>query len=161
MPLLVNLHHLGRQEVVLQGELPVAELDIETFDELIRLEQPLRYELEVEKLDQQLLVRGELGLVLQCQCVRCLKPVMHVVRLADWVCYVPLTGEDGAAVEGDCVDLTPQVREDILLAFPQHPLCAPECPGLRPADRGTANTRSAAAGTERPSVWSKLDKLRL
>ena len=161
MPLLVNLHHLSRHEVVLQGELPVGELDIETFDELIRLGQPLRYDLVVEKLDQQLLVRGELELVLQCQCVRCLKPVAQVVRLSDWVCYVPLRGEDGAAVEGDCVDLTPHAREDILLAFPQHPLCAPECPGLRPANRGKANTRSSGAGTECPSVWSKLDKLRL
>jgi uncharacterized protein len=161
MPLLVNLHHLARHELVLQGELPVAELDIETFDEVIRLEQPLRYELEVEQLDQQLLVRGTLELILQCECVRCLKPVAYPLRLEDWICHVPLQGEEAAAVESDCVDLTPYVREDILLAFPQHPLCQPECPGLSPADRGRASTQSGAEGTECSSVWSELDKLRL
>ncbi len=161
MPLLVNLHHLARHSVLLEGELPLSELDIETFDELIRLEQPLRFKLEVEVLGHELLVRGTLHLTLKCQCVRCLKPFGHRLRLDDWVCCVPLTGEEQVAVTGDCVDLTPFVREDILLAFPQHPLCEPECPGLVPADRGKANTQRGAEGTECPSVWSKLDKLKL
>lgn len=161
MPVRVNLHHLERHEAVLTGELPLAELDIETLDPLVRLEKPLRYDVVVEKLEQQLLVRGELELVIRCQCVRCLKSFEHFLRLADWVCYVPLTGEDAVAVEADCVDLTPFVREDILLAFPQHPLCAPECPGLAPADLKKARTRSGESPLASPSAWAELDKLKL
>jgi uncharacterized protein len=161
MPLLVNLHHLTRHIVELEGEMPVHELEIETLDLLIRLEKPLRYKLEAEKLEHELLVRGALHLSLQCQCVRCLKPFRHLLRLDDWVCCLPLAGEEAVAVAGDCVDLTPFLREDILLAFPQHPLCEPECPGLAPADRGKASTQRGAEGTECPSVWSKLDKLKL
>jgi uncharacterized protein len=161
MSLLVNLHHLARHAVVLEGEMPVGELDIETLDALIRLEKPLRFKLEVEKLEHELLVRGKLHLTLQCQCGRCLKPFGHALRLDDWVCCVPLAGPEAVAPVGDCVDLTPFVREDILLAFPQHPLCNPECPGLLPADRVKASTQRGAEGTECPSVWSKLDKLEL
>jgi uncharacterized protein len=161
MPLRVNLHHLERHEVVLAGELPLAELDIETLDALIEVGGPLRYNVSVEKLEQQLLVRGELELVLQCQCVRCLKSFAHVLRLADWVAYVPLAGEDAAAVEADCVDLTPYVREDILLAFPQHPLCAPECPGLTAAGLEKANTQRGEGPLASSSAWAELDKLKL
>lgn len=161
MPLRVNLHHLARRAVTLQGELPVALLDIETLDEMIRLGGPLHYHMTVEKLTDQLLVRGQLMLELDCVCVRCLRPFCHRLRLSKWMCPVPLTGPEQALVQEDCVDLTPYVREDILLAFPQHPLCSPGCPGLELADRGKANTQRGAKGAECPSVWSKLDELRL
>ena len=42
------------------GELPVADLDLDTRDEMIRVQQPLRYDLEVQQLDDSLLVRGKL-----------------------------------------------------------------------------------------------------
>jgi len=161
MPLRVNLHHLADHEVVLEGKLPVAELDIETLDPLVRLGRPLRHKLTVEQLEQQLLVRGELELVLECECVRCLKPFPHVLRLEDWVACVPLAGEDTAPVEADCVDLTPFVREDILLAFPQHPLCRPDCPGLAAADLEKANTQSGEGPGAASAAWAELDKLKL
>ena len=41
MPLVVNLRHLEAHGVHLAGELPVAELDIETLDKVMRLAQPL------------------------------------------------------------------------------------------------------------------------
>jgi uncharacterized metal-binding protein YceD (DUF177 family) len=53
--------------------------------------------------------------------------------------------------------LTPFVREDILLDFPQHPLCKPDCAGLnsKPARKFKAAEKPA------PDVWAKLDKLKL
>ena len=39
-------------------------------------------------------------------------------------------GDDKALVVNDCLDLTPYVREDILLALPLHPLCGSDCGGL-------------------------------
>lgn len=160
MALRVNLRHLERQAVSLEGELPPAELDVETRDTLIRLERPLCYELTVEKLEQQLLVRGTLELELDCDCVRCLKPFVHRLRLADWAACLPLTEEDAVAVEGDCVDLTPWVREDILLAFPQHPLCKPECPGLAAGDLEQTNTQCGPRRAAASSDWAELDKLK-
>jgi len=161
MPLLINLRHLERHETVLRGELAAAELEIETLDPLIRVSQPLRYDCQAELLDNGLLLRGTLELALDCDCVRCLKPVVHVVRLTDWTCLVPLTGEEAVAREGDFVDLTPLIREDILLAFPQHPLCEPECPGLTQADRGKAKNQSGTTAARSSSAWSTLDKLEL
>ncbi len=159
MPLLVNLRHLADQNLALSGALPASELDIETRDEVICLEQPLFYELEVQKLDKNLLVRGRLRLTLNCECVRCLKPFLHRLELTAWTCHIPLAGEERAPIVSDCVDLTPYVREDILLGFPQHPLCNTECRGLEKTDAGKAkHSRASQAGT---ATWAELDKLKL
>jgi len=161
MSLAVNLRHLAAHSLRLQGELPAAELDIETRDEMIAFTDPVVYELEVEQLEGGLLVQGELHLRLQCQCVRCLKPFVHRVELNPWTCHVPLRDEDAAPVVNDRVDLTPFVREDILLAFPQHPLCEPECRGLPIGEPGHPRNSAAAGPTEASSpAWAELNKLK-
>jgi uncharacterized protein len=160
MSLSVNLRHLEAHDLRLQGELPVKDLDIETRDDMIALADPLRYDLEVELLDGGILAQGELHLRLDCKCVRCLKPFDHRLDLEPWTCHVPLRDEDAAPVVNDRVDLTPFVREDILLALPQHPLCEPDCQGLPIADLGQAS-KSAAGPTEASSqTWAELNKLK-
>ena len=161
MSLVVNLRHLAKHNVVLQGELPVRGLDIDTRDEVIRVAQPLRYDAEVQKLDQSLLLRGALHLTLDCQCVRCLKPFQHPLVIENWICHVPLDGEDAAPVRNDCVDLTPYVREDILLELPRHPLCGPECRGLQRPSSVKAKKSGAGLTGKDSSAWAELDKLEL
>lgn len=157
MPLIVNLRHLEEHNLWLRGELLMDELDMETGDEMIRVGRPLRYDIEVQKLDGGLLVRGSLRLTLKCRCVRCLKPFAREVELKAWTCHLPFEGEDRVAVVNDCVDLTPFAREDILLAFPQHPLCKPDCGGLK-TKIGKARKNADAVA---PSAWAELDKLKL
>jgi len=159
MPLLFNIRHLEDKDLHLKGELPVAELDMGTQDEVIHLTQPLSYDLRVEKLDKGILVQGSLRLPLACECVRCLKPFQQQLALDAWTCHLPLESEEKVEVTNDVVDLTPHIREDILLSFPQHPLCEPEC-------RGLAHSKGAESGSEREpkltsSAWAELDKLKL
>ena len=162
MPLAVNLCHLEAHNVRLEGRLPVKDLDIDPHDEVIRVCHPLEHDLEVQKLEDGLLVQGHLHLILECQCVRCLKRFQHHLELDNWTCHLPLQGEDGVAVLNDCVDLTPYVREDILLEFPRHPLCNAECRGLPGMSVGKSRNIS---GTGKPDVgspaWGELNKLKL
>jgi len=162
MPLLVNLRHLEAHELKLKGELPVKELDLDLRDDLIRAEKPLRYDLEVQKLGDELLVQGRLLLPLRCECVRCLKPFQLPFKLEKWTQLLPLAGEEKVSVAGDCVDLTPLIREDILLEFPQHPLCETNCRGLPQTSIGKVKKPSGAGQYgEKPSAWAALDKLKL
>lgn len=161
MAVLINLRHLERNNVRLEGELPAAELDMEGVDELIHVEGPLRYELEAQKLEEGILVQGSLELTLKCECVRCLKAFSHRMELTDWACHLPLEGEDKVLVSNDCVDLTPYMREDILLEFPRHPLCKPECSGLsKKAIVKTKKTGGAGQTKEISSAWAELNKLK-
>jgi uncharacterized metal-binding protein YceD (DUF177 family) len=161
MPLLVNLRHLESDSIRLKGELPVAELDVDARDEVIRANQPLQYDLELEKMEEGLLVQGHLRLALDCQCVRCLKSFQYQVDLPHWAVHLPLGGEDPVSVVNDCVDLTPWVREDILLDFPRHPLCNADCRGLPGISPGKGKNASGASPKQDGSApWSELNKLK-
>jgi uncharacterized protein len=161
MSLSINLRHLESHEIRLKGELPVSEMDLDIQDEMIRLEKPLEYDLEVQRLERALLVQGRLRLPLQCQCVRCLKPFEYKLELKDWTVHIPFQGEERVEVVNDCVDLTPQVREDILLEFPQHPLCKTDCGGLPKADLARAKKGSTVGQSGESSAWAELDRLKL
>jgi uncharacterized protein len=162
MPLQINLRHLDAHNVRLEGELPLSELDIDPRDEVIRLAGPLEYQLEVQKLEGGLLVQGRLRLALECKCVRCLKRFRRQLDLKEWTSHLPLQGEETVEVNNDCVDLTPHLREDILLEFPQHPLCDPECRGLPKMFLGEAkNTSSTGQPAAGSPAWEKLNKLKL
>jgi uncharacterized protein len=160
MPLIVNLRHLEKRNLTLAGELSPTELEVDDRDEMIQAKQPLHYRLEVQMLDQSLLVRGKLSITLDCQCVRCLKPFKHKLLLPDFAAHLPLAGEEAITVSGDCVDLTPILREDTLLEFPQHPLCKPGCGGFATRKTGKKKT-TAHPETDKPSsAWAELDKLK-
>jgi len=159
MPIAVNLRHLEAHDVQLKGELPAEELDLDTRDEMLEAHQPLKYDLEVQKLEQSLLIQGSLQLMLDCKCVRCLKPFEYKLELDPWSAVLELQGEEAAPVVNDCVDLTPYVREDILLEFPQHPLCERECRGLpKPSVGKKQKTSNQNEGES--SAWAELNKLK-
>ena len=162
MPLIINLRHLEAHSLKLKGELPFEELDLDLRDDLVRAEKPLLYDLEAAQMEDGLLLQGRLRLPLQCLCVRCLKPFEFQLTLNQWAQLLPLAGEEKVSVVNDCVDLTPIVREDILLEFPQHPLCKTECSGLPKRLIGKVKKPSGAGQTkEQSSAWAALDKLKL
>ena len=161
MPITFNLRHLEKQNLHLVGELPADELDLAGVDEMIQVTQPLRYDLVVERLSDSVLVQGRLRCTLDCECVRCLQAFTRELDFSAWTCNLPLTGEDKVPINNDCVDLTPYVREDTLLAFPQHPLCDPDCPGLREPGRNLNESASVDhQASEACSAWAELNKLK-
>ncbi len=155
-----NIRHLDENTLTLKDELTLEELDIETLDVVIHVNQPLAYDLEVQRLSRGVLVRGILKLTLDCECVRCLKSHQQQVVLENWTCHLPLEGEDKVEIINDLVDLTPFIREDIVLAFPQHPLCEPGCKGLSSPYKDVQQ-----GGVRKPGVastaWAELNKLKL
>jgi uncharacterized metal-binding protein YceD (DUF177 family) len=162
MPLLINLVELKEKDLSLEGSLSAEELDLNTVDELIHTPLPLTYELEAEFLDDAVLVQGWWSLPLECECARCLKKFPLDLEATDWACHLPLLGEDRVPVQRDSVDLTPYLREDILLMLPQHPLCEPECSGLKNAPPGSGKKPNGAGQTDENSgAWAELNKLKL
>jgi len=150
----VNLRHLEEQSVSLDDAMTPDELEIGIEDNLVHVNEPLHYALEVQQMEDSLLVQGTLKLTLDCECARCLKPFHYQLNFDAWTAHIPLQGEEKAAIVNDVVDLTPYVREDIVLAFPQRPLCGPDCKGL---PGGDASEKSPL--TSNP--WAELNKLKL
>ena len=153
-----NVRHLEGQNLHLQDEISASEMDIDQLDELIHVRKPLHYELEVEKMERSILVQGRLDVKLDCECARCLKGFEYRLLLPGWACHLPLEGEEKVTISNDVVDLTPYIREDIVLAFPQHPLCKPDCKGLENPRKGSAADAQQSELTS--SAWSELNKLK-
>ncbi len=160
MPLVVDLRQLQTEPQELSGELPVADLMLDPLDPALHLTYPLAHDLTATLMDNAILVQGELRLPMECECVRCLKRFKFELELPDFAVHLPLAGEDAVPVVDDSVDLTPFLREDILLTLPQHPLCKPDCRGLSQLAAGGASgqTSQTNAGA---SAWAALNQLKL
>ena len=158
MPVTVNLRHLEDKNVELEGEVSPEELDFVKPDEMVQPNDPLKYNLEVEKNGTNLLVRGDLHMTLDCHCVRCLRPFKYEIELDPYDALVALEGDDRATVSNDLVDLMPYLREDVLLAFPQHPLCEADCNRLPELKNFRSSTTSVPG---QKSAWDELNKLKL
>jgi len=160
MSLKFNIRHLEQHNLTLDGELSIAELELESLDELIHFEEPVSYDLELQKLENAVLAQGALRLVLHCECARCLKPFDRTLALDHWASPPSLKREEKVDVSNDLVDSTPFIREHIVLSLPQQPLCEPECKGLQ-----NASKKLASGGLEKKdstsSTWAELNKLKL
>jgi uncharacterized protein len=161
MPVTVNIRKLEGAPISLEGEIPLEELEFVSNDEMVACSQPMRYGLEAELLDDAILVRGEILLPLDCECVRCLQSFQDEVRLADFAVHLPLEGEDAVPIKNDCVDLTPFLREDTFLRLPQHPLCRPDCDKLPELKTGRVSPAGAKSASNGAAAWNELDKLKL
>jgi uncharacterized protein len=129
---------------------------------LIKPDSPLLYQFTAEQQEGGILLQGRLQMSFACECARCLQPFTLQLDLTDWACLVPLEGEDAPPIHCDSVDLTPYVREDMVLALPQRPLCKQDCAGLPERPPGTSQTPDTASHrAESSPVWRELDKLRL
>ena len=131
------------------GECPLPQLNSEEA----RCTGPLRYSLDVGVSEGALWVSGELTQPVELRCVRCLEPFPFEIKVKDFAVHTELTGPEE-------IDITPFMREDLLLNLPAYPHCDREggrvCP-VPVADR----SEEAQDNAKRPANWSALDQLKL
>ena len=93
---------------------------------------------------------GSLEQTVELRCVVCLQKFVHRIRVPAFAMRTDLHGPE-------TIDLTPFVREDLLLNLPAHPRCDRDggrvCKGALP--------QPAPAEAKRQPDWSALDKLNI
>jgi uncharacterized protein len=97
-----------------------APLDMGRLD--IALREPIQVKAFIVKADPEVVVTAEIRCPLQLTCARCLAEFASTVT-ADAVFSYPAT-------ETDVIDITEDVRQEIILAYPMIPVCRPDCKGL-------------------------------
>ena len=136
----------------LQGSLPVAEYGIPA--EGITSWNTIEYSLHVARIGSELTVTGTLGASFQIQCARCLDPIPWKLEIKDF-CQILSVPDEAVA------DLTPLIREDIILALPLAPRCELDSAGRCPrSGRVFAPGKDDFAEKRRASVWRDLDRLK-
>jgi uncharacterized protein len=124
---------------------------------------PVDLDLELERIAEGIVVRGELATTWTAACSRCLEPVtgdvaVHVDELFE---AVPLEGET-YPLEEDVIDLEPMVRDALLLELPLVPLCRADCAGLCATCGANHNVASCDCASDEPDPrWAALRSLEI
>lgn len=133
------------------------------------LEGPIEVALSYYRAGTELFFAGVVKSRTAAICARCLEDFtaagdrpFRLVLLPKAIGYDDenLRAEDleFSLYEGDEVDLSPLIREQVLLALPTRPLCREDCRGLCP--HCGANLNRAACGCRVESFDTRLDALR-
>ncbi|HEY8901517.1 MAG TPA: hypothetical protein VIM61_13980 [Chthoniobacterales bacterium] len=113
---------------------------------------PVHCALDVGVSGGGLFATGRITVGIRLTCVKCLNEFDTTFVVPDFAAQVELDGRES-------VDLTPEIREDILLVLPTHPRCDADGRTKCPA---TFRSAPAAPLTEEvePSTWSALDQIK-
>jgi len=96
------------------------ELDMERDD--VHLSEPFEVEAMITKATEELIVSVEVRCPVQMTCGRCLEEFSETLAKDAVFTY--------RVQPNDEVDITDDVRQEIMLAYPMVPLCSAECKGL-------------------------------
>ena len=155
MPLIITTGRLRDKPEILYGEEPNSALELE-FGESISARGPLKYDLRVQLISGELIVRGRLSIAITCRCARCGGNFDGKIEISDFFRSFTLESQN------ELINLTPDVREDILLALPMVVLCSADCRGLCPGCGANLNREKCKCRRPpRANVWNALDDLRL
>ncbi len=146
----VHLNQIPPEGLHIEGEESASILDLDAGN--LRPASAIRYDLDVGTSDGGLFATGSLELDLHAECGSCLEQFVYPLRIDDFAMQMELTG-------AETVDLTPQVREDTLLALPAYPRC--DWNGSKACKGPPALEKIAAAGEEPAPTWAELDKLKI
>jgi len=144
----VHLKQIPAAGLHLEGEeeCPISEFDAEG----IRSAGPLHYNIDIGVSSGALWANGSISQLVELRCVSCLEKFVHEIKVPAFAVHTELRGPE-------TLDLTPFIREDLLLNLPAHPHCDRD--GGRICKAKYIETPEQDA--RRESDWSALDKLKL
>lgn len=144
----VHLKQIPTEGLHLEGEeeCPIPELETDG----VRCAGLLHYDINIGVSGGALWARGSLSQPVELRCVSCLEKFVHEIQVPAFAVHTDLHGPES-------VDLTPFMREDLLLNLPPHPHCDRDGSGVCKAK----HIEITEQDTQRKSDWSALDKLKL
>ena len=150
----IETTQIGEDGYAVSGEEPGDLLDL-ARDPVARSNGPIRYQLAVEQAGQELIVRGQAEAPLMLRCSRCAQFFSTTARVSSFLHAYEW------AEHPEFLDVSADVREDLLLEIPGFPLCREGCKGLcaqcgQDLNEGACRCVPPEKG---PSPWSALDGL--
>lgn len=137
-----------------EGEEPASILELEGESSL-RVVAPVHYRLFVQAVSDRLVVKGTVFVPMEIQCGRCADFFSTTVEESSFLRVYEISGTT------ETVEVTPDIREDILLKLPHFPVCSPDCKGLCPQCGTNLNHGSCTCRPPDDYRWSALDNVKL
>ncbi len=153
--MIIEIQKISENGSTYEGALPPESLDLEG-DKFIRPKGDVRYVLTAEIVSEQVIVRGSLETELDLLCVVCAEFFSTTVRVSSFLrAYAIKPGMER-------LDLTEDIREDILLEVPHYPRGeTDETEHCRVCGRNLKTNTEARSTESTTEVWDPLNRLKL
>ena len=136
-----------------KGEEQAAVLELDAKHD-IHVEGPISYDFYAQTAPGELIVRGSISVTVSFRCSRCAESFEVTVK-------EPRFASVREADRDQSVDLTDEMREAIILAFPNYPVCKPDCKGLCARCGVSLNREKCNCSGKSGGAWAALDGLEL
>ena len=146
----IHLKQIPPEGLHLEGEEDC--LVPELHAEGIRCAGQMRYQIDLGVAEGSLWANGSLTQPIELTCVSCLEKFVYEIKVPAFALHTELRGPE-------TVDLSPFMREDILLNLPAHPHCDREGGRVCKAARATLKIANDSEA-KREHDWEALDKLK-
>ncbi len=151
--MLIEIPKLAPDGEWFRGQDPAEALALDG-DPVVRRTGPIDYELFAQVVSGQLVVRGTVTAAVGADCARCTDFCSTTISVSAFLRDYELTGTTTV------VDITADLREEIILNMPHYPLCRPDCRGLCPECGANRNREACAcSGPAGHPAWGTLDGL--
>jgi uncharacterized protein len=117
----IIINQVPAEGLFLKQEISPAQLDLDTA--LIKLRSPVKLAARISRITNALTVDLNINAVIFADCSRCLSEF-------DWVFSKDIQLSFALDNSDIFIDLTPNIREEIILDYPIKPLCSLSCKGL-------------------------------
>jgi uncharacterized protein len=115
---------------------------------------PVTYELQARAVAGAILVTGSVKGSVNARCGRCLEDITLEISSGEIELYYAK-----ADISDEELDITADLRDELLIELPMNPVCSEECQGLCPVC-GTNRNQSSCSCTARGNLaWSALDDI--
>lgn len=144
----IHLNQIRSDGLHIEGEEDSKVLEL--ADKITSPLTPISYALDIGVSEGGLFATGTLSCDFEMECGACLEKFRFPLEIDDFAMQTELEGSE-------TVDLTPFIREDILLALPPYPRCdwngEKTCAGARPVEQSDLPQEARDA-------WGELEKLK-
>lgn len=149
----IDLRNISPDGLKIEINEPVKILNIEVPG--AEFKEPVKVSILVNRTGNTLLVNGGIRTSAGMECSRCLKKIKRLLENKNFNITRDITGQTE-------VDLTPDIREEIVLLLPTKPLCKEDCKGLCPSCGQDLNEKKCSCKPSTGQIrWERLNKLKL
>ncbi|MEM9400802.1 MAG: hypothetical protein AAF984_11395 [Verrucomicrobiota bacterium] len=149
--MIIDLRDISDQGDELEGELPASDYDLpmDSFEQW----KPITYRFHTQLVGNEFVVRGKLDTCCVVKCDRCLD-------LIDWKVENVAFYHSYKVQRDDSIDLTLDIREDILLSLPMTFACKlDEQPRCQRKSKSYLKEHDEFANLRNKEIWEALDHL--
>ena len=107
--------------LTLEEDIPAEKLDLDSA--IVKFRSPIRLSAVINKITNVVTVDSDVCAQMLCTCSRCVEEFERVLDK-----HLKLNYPVDKSIQ--ILDLDPDIRQEIILAFPEKPLCKPDCKGL-------------------------------